>query len=510
MDVTGGGQSGLMGPGNSPAQDLISAAQRRPNHPALVFDGGSWSYSKLLDEAESVARVLGPPPAPDRNRVAVEGRPAPDRIAALYGAWLAGWIVVPVHHKLTPAEHDAVLSAFRPEARLLEDGSIERTSTDELTSGAGVGQAGVGQAGVGQAGVGQAAAALIQSSGTTGSPRGILLSRSNLRTSAAGAQDRLGLTGDDVWGLVLSVAHVGGLALVTRAVSLACSVRIWSPFDAGLVAQAVVDGDVSHLSLVPVMLDQLVEALEGPPDDFFSLVLTGGARTEPSLVERAQAKGVRVALTYGMSEACSQIATAPPELVHRKPGTVGAPLAGLEIALGEGGEIRVRGGTVALGVVEAKEIGVIKPLVDSEGWLNTGDLGEIDEDGHLWVTGRQEGRIVTGGSTVDPAEVEDVVSAAPGVRSACVVGWPDPIWGEVVVAFVVMVSGDGIPDPNVPVTAGLGEVEAQSIAAIDAHCRSHLTRAKCPSQIILVGEFPRNRNGKVVRSRLLELIEADM
>ena len=128
--------------------------------------------------------------------------------------------------------------------------------------------------------------------------------------------------------------------------------------------------------------------------------------------------GYPVALTYGLTEACSQVATAPPELVTAKPGTVGSPLEGVELRMLESGEIALRGPTVA------------PSFVDETGWLRTGDFGSLDGDGHLWITGREDERIVTGGVNVHPAAVEDAIRDVPGVVAVAVAGIRDETWGR--------------------------------------------------------------------------------
>jgi O-succinylbenzoic acid--CoA ligase len=225
------------------------------------------------------------------------------------------------------------------------------------------------------------------------------------------------------------------------------------------------------------MLRQLVELLGGRPVPALRCLLVGGAACPRPLVASALTAGLPLALTYGMTEATSQAATAPPDVVRRKPGTVGSPLEGVELRLDESGEILLRGPTIAAGYV-----GTELALLDGDGWLRTGDLGEIDGDGDLWVTGRRSDRIVTGGVNVDPVEVEEVLRLHDGVSEAVVVGLPDERWGEVVAAAVVR-SGGAYPDPD--------ELEELT--------RTRLTTSKVPRRWLFLAELPRNVNGKVDR-----------
>jgi fatty-acyl-CoA synthase/long-chain acyl-CoA synthetase len=169
------------------------------------------------------------------------------------------------------------------------------------------------------------------------------------------------------------------------------------------------------------------------------------------------------------------VATAPPELVRRKPDTVGAPLDGIELRLRESGEICIRGATVA------------PTVVDDGGWFATGDLAEFDDDGHLRLTGRLGDRIISGGVNVDPLSVETVMGELSGVAAVAVVGVPDDQWGEVVAALVVP-GPDARPDP----------------AALISAARARLAGAEIPRWIEIADALPLNTNGKVDRGQIRE------
>ena len=236
-------------------------------------------------------------------------------------------------------------------------------------------------------------------------------------------------------------------------------------------------GSVSHVSLVPTMLHQALEEWGGRrAPTSLECVLMGGDRMSGGLIDKALAADFPLALTYGLTQASSQVATAPPPLVRRKPGTVGVPLRGVEMRTGPEGEILLRGPTVAAG------------RIADDGWLHTGDLGEEDDEGHLWITGRLSDRIISGGVNVDPAEVEAVLQSHPGVQEAAVVGIPDMKWGEKVAAAVVC-HPSGNPE--------IGDLEGMTQDA--------LSPAKRPRVIRFVDELPRNPNGKVDRNGVRSL-----
>jgi O-succinylbenzoic acid--CoA ligase len=297
----------------------------------------------------------------------------------------------------------------------------------------------------------------------------VALTFGNLLANARGAKKRLALDSSDRWLASLSPAHVGGVAMVARAAVLGSGLVLAGPFRAEAFRKMVEQGMVTHASLVPTMLRRFLDVLgDAPVPRTLRCLLIGGARANQELVREALDRGLPIALTYGMTETSSQVATASPELVSRKPGTVGPPLDGVELSFSHEGEIRVRGDTVAKGMAGA------------DGWFPTGDLGGLDAQGHLWVTGRRTSRIISGGENVDPAEVEALLRTHPAVSEAAVVGVPDEEWGERVVAAVV--------------TPMMGAAIQQELEEL---VRGALSPAKRPRDYVLVRDLPRNANGKV-------------
>lgn len=337
--------------------------------------------------------------------------------------------------------------------------------------------------------------AVLWTSGSSGIPRGVELTRDNLQIGARSARKALDLRPSDAWMLTLSPAHVGGLALVIRAPVVGCRVVVEGDFRSDLFNAAVDEERISHASLVPTMLHRVLEERgDRPPPERFRCLLLGGARAPDALLARARNCGFPVALTYGMTETTSQVATAPPELVRRKPGTVGVPLPGMQVRVPRaGGEVLVRGPLVAL-----RYLGSASPLSDGEGWLRTGDLGRVDEEGHLWITGRLSDRIITGGVNVDPLEVERILREHPDVEDVAVLGVPDPLWGERVVA--VLVAG--------PLSAG-AEGWQRLLRELEVLVRRELAPAKRPREFLRVDALPLGANGKVDRAAVAALAVAD-
>jgi O-succinylbenzoic acid--CoA ligase len=210
----------------------------------------------------------------------------------------------------------------------------------------------------------------------------------------------------------------------------------------------------------------------------------GGARTPPDLARRASSQGWAIALTYGLTEATSQVATASPAEVARDPSPALRPLDGVEVMIAPNGEILVRGPTVSPGTLAGG------PLTDGDGWLHTGDLGELDDRGHLRVTGRGTDRIVTGGVTVDAHEVADALRTHPEVEDAFAFGVPDAEWGERVVALVEPRTG------REPVADAILE-----------WLRPRVSGPKRPKTLVVVPHLPRNANRKVDRAAARGLLD---
>jgi O-succinylbenzoic acid--CoA ligase len=260
----------------------------------------------------------------------------------------------------------------------------------------------------------------------------------------------------------MPLTHVGGLSILIRSTIYGTGVILPGRFDTAQVAGLLSDpGErVTLVSLVPTMLARLLDAgLARPPALRWALL--GGGPIPPVLVERARIAEVPVAPTYGMTEACSQIATR------------GWPLPGVELRVAPDGELLVRGDTVAASALGA------------DGWLHSGDLGRLDEDGRLVITGRKSDTIITGGENVSPAEVESVLVGHPGVADVAVAGRADPEWGEALVAMVVAREGCS-PDPE----------------CLRIWCRERLAAYKVPKEFRFVDALPRTGSGKLLRRQL--------
>jgi O-succinylbenzoic acid--CoA ligase len=331
---------------------------------------------------------------------------------------------------------------------------------------------------------------LVYTSGTTGRPKGALLTYGNHWWSALGSALNLGALAGDCWLACLPLFHVGGLAILFRSVVSGFTVLVHERFDPVTVNQAIDEEGVTLLSVVSTMLRRMLEARDRRPyPATLRCVLLGGGPAPRPLLEASARLGLPVAQTYGLTEAASQVATLAPEDALRKLGSAGKPLfpnrvrivtaGGEEAQAGEVGEIQVRGPVVTPGYWNRPEA---TAAALSEGWLRTGDLGYLDADGYLYVLDRREDVILSGGENVYPAEVEAALLAHPAVAEAVVVGVADLEWGQRVVAVVRLAPG-----------------VAASATELRAWCRERLAGYKVPKEIRFAAELPRNATGKLLR-----------
>lgn len=339
--------------------------------------------------------------------------------------------------------------------------------------------------------------AIVYTSGTTGTPKGAILTYDNFWWSAMGSALNLGIREDDRWLAPLPLFHVGGLSVLTRSAIYGTTAVIHDGFDAARVNATIDRERITMVSLGPTMLGRLLDDRGATPfPQSLRCVLLGGGPPSAELIERCVAMGVPVAQTYGLTESCSQATTLPPGEATRRPGSAGRPLYPTEIRVvrdegddagaGEAGEILLRGPAVTPGYWNDPEA-TARALAD--GWLRTGDIGQLDDDGYLYMLDRRDDLIVSGGENVYPAEVEDALLSHPAVAEVAVIGVADEEWGQRVVA-VVRLTTSGVteqPDGN----------------ELQLHCRTLLAGYKLPREIRFTTQpLPRTASGKVKRGSI--------
>jgi o-succinylbenzoate---CoA ligase len=353
-----------------------------------------------------------------RRLVVVEAVGSSEFVDALRRAWDAGDAAFPLDPRLPRPAAERIVAAMRPEAPV-ENGD----------------------------------ALVVATSGTTGDPKGVVLTHDAVRASAEATSARLGVDPDrDVWLACLPLGHIGGLAVVSRALLTGTGLVLHPRFDAAAVERSVDVEGVTLVSLVPTALRRV------DPTRFRKIVL-GGSAPPPE-------RPANVVATYGMTETGSGI-------VYD-----GVPLDGVDVRTEADGEILVRGPSLLRSYRDGTD------PKDADGWLATGDIGRWDADAErLEVYGRRSDLIITGGENVWPAAVEGTLADDPKVAEVAVAGRPDPEWGQRVVAFVVPAD---IADPP-------------TLDELRALVKERLAPWAAPRQLELVDRLPRTSLGKVRR-----------
>ncbi len=331
--------------------------------------------------------------------------------------------------------------------------------------------------------------AIIHTSGTTGRPKAALMTGANFYNSAVASALRLGSLRRERWLCVLPLYHVGGLSIILRSLFYGTALDLM-PFSIDGVNEALSERPITLVSLVPTMLGRLLDARTRPWNPNLRLILLGGEAPAAELLNRCREERLPIATSYGLTEAASQVATAMPALVHSKPGTAGKPLSGTRIRIVDErgddaapnvpGEVLVKGGTVMRGYF-GDPAATASALLD--GWLHSGDIGYLDEEGDLFILQRRVDLIVSGGENVYPAEVEEALREHRAVRDALVFGQLDAAWGQRVTALVECHEG--------------ATISAEELAAFARGC---LAGYKLPRQIAFVVSLPRTASGKVKRA----------
>jgi o-succinylbenzoate---CoA ligase len=445
---------------------LQQRAEIAPERLALVTEAERFSFGELdrrVDAASHALRELGIRPG---QHVGIKAPNGAGFVVAVHALMRLGAVLVPINTRLTAPEidwqtQDAGLAKVLDEPvlqALLECPPGARLSREFNMD---------------------APHSILYTSGTTGRPKGAILTYGNHWSSATASALNLGLVAGDSWLACLPLFHVGGLSILLRSVVYGMPAVVHPRFDPGQVNQAIDDRGVTIVSVVSTMLSRLLDDRgDRPFPATLRVVLLGGGPAPLPLLERALRAGAPVVQTYGLTETASQVVTLAPEDAVTKVGAAGKPLMGSQIRIEADGEIWVRGPSVSPGYLH-------QPQRLPGAWLRTGDLGYLDPAGYLYVLDRRDDLIVSGGENVYPSEVEAALLAHPAVEEAGVVGLPDPEWGRTVAAVVKLQAGQRTtPDELI------------------AFCRLRLAGYKVPRQVEFRDTLPHNAAGKLLRREL--------
>lgn len=444
---------------------------------AWTVAGKPASFGKLWLETRACASWLAAPDRPPCSVVGLAPRAGRDAALFAFAAPLAGLVPL-ILDPAMPRERRVRLLAHTGCARWL----------DALPGVFSVADAAPGSHPAHHAQRPECAADDIQlilaTSGSEGEPKGVMLTGRNLAAAARAACQRIPLRPGDRWLACLPPHHIGGIAIPFRCALAGATVVFMERFDARAVLRTLREERITHVSLVPAMLTRLLEPDTGPPMSLRH-ALIGGAALAPSLEARARDRGWPLCVSYGMSEAGSQVATRCGEAAAE--GDCGLPLPGMEVKIDvSSGRILLRGDAVMAGYANP----ALRPGegLSREGWFATADLGRLDAHGRLGILGRADDMLVSGGVNIHPLEVEAILAGCPGIREIALTATDDPVWGDRLVAIYA------------------GETGTHDVLA---WCRENLPGAQRPRAAIKVASLPRNALGKIDRQALRDRANTD-
>lgn len=328
-------------------------------------------------------------------------------------------------------------------------------------------------------------ASIMYTSGTTGKPKGVLQTFGNHFYSAVSSALNLGLSSADKWLCVAPIFHISGFSIIMRGLIYGMTVRLVEKFRAEEIERILANETVTIMSVVPFMLKKLIQQQNKTNTHYnsaFRCMLLGGGTIDRETLEICLQRSIPVVQCYGMTETCSQIVALRSIDALLKLGSVGQPLFSTQLKLSKDGEILLKTPALTPGYLNLPDKLPSKMI---DGWYRTGDIGHLDKEGYLYIDGRADEMLISGGENIFPQEVEQVYQRYPQINEVAVVGQNDSVWGQVPVAFVVS-------DRRLSTTKLMN------------YGYEHLARYKVPQHYIFVSELPKNASGKIRRFMLRE------
>jgi o-succinylbenzoate---CoA ligase len=484
---------------------LLWRSQASPDALALRAGPRRWSYRELQEEASALASALLSRGVGRGDRVAILMPTSETYVALVHALARIGAVAVPLNHRQSAPELDAQLRDSSP-SLVVYDGSLEGKSPKAGPPGrrwaTGAELSAESREGAREPVTGSildlaSTHAIVYTSGSSGAPKGVELTLSNLLWNAISVGLGVGASKEDRWLLCLPLFHVGGYTIIFRSVLHGSGVVLHDKFEAGRVSRSLDDEGVTIASFVPTMLSEVLQCRGAKPlGPRLRAIFLGGGPPPPRLLSAIRERRLPVLLAYGMTETCSQVAVSDPLASSARPAyrpafpsevrvlETGTRRPGSFAEQGQVGEVVVRGPTLFRGYW--RKPSATRTRIRA-GWFLTGDIGVLQE-GVIEILGRKEETIVSGGEKVYPAEVESALREHPAVHDAVVVGVDDEKWGQMVVAVV-----ETKPD--------LGQGRP-SEAELSAFLRERVGGYKVPKRYRFWRALPRTPAGKTLRQEV--------
>ena len=515
------------------AVDISPAAalRRRAQSPttAVVYEGREISATQLADTAAELALGLAENGLRRGDRVAYLGFNSVTFLETMIAAAHLGAVFVPVNFRLAADEVRHLLNDSGAHTLVIEEGHRELVEsvaaevparrhllvdTDPACPATAAPDAlwtplsslyGSGRTAREPAALhNDDLAMLMYTSGTTGRPKGVMLTHGNLWWNAVNVDSVVDTRADDVNLAVAPLFHIGGLnALTLRTLLRGGTVVLRRGFDAARCLEDLVQHRVSSFFAVPAMFAALARLPGFAEADLGALrsAIVAAAPVPPQLIRDYGEQGIMLQQAWGLTETAPFATYLPAGLTLGKAGSAGAPMPYTEVCLTDPvtgvriqeadtrGEICVRGPNVTAGYWNNPD--ATRAAFDDAGWFHSGDIAHRDGDGLYYIVDRLKDMIISGGENIYPAEVERVLAACPGVLEAAVIGVPDPKWGESVLAVLTCEPGT-----------------APTVEEVRAFAGGHLARYKLPTQVMVAEQLPRNPSGKLVKAELRRWVES--
>lgn len=492
---------------------LSKRALLEPGKVALWYEGRELTFREWDDRAERVAGAFHELGVRRGDRVGLLVMNSPELLECIFGLARLGAIVVPLNWRLAPPElsyiaNDAGLGTLVYGAEFAETVNAVRAELPASTyvavgDGAPSGDLGYEAllAGAPEApppvGADDDPLVIMFTSGTTGRPKGAVLTHGNLFYDACSVRFSLDWRADERMIVALPLFHIGALMLVIIGVQAGSTTVLMREFDPGRFLELVPELQVTSFFSVPAMLNFMLQVPQFAETDLSSLrwALCGAAPVPVPLIRAWAERSIAIQQIYGLTECAGGAVLLGPERALEKAGSTGLPLfhtsirvidaEGRDVETGETGEVLISAPHVMREYWNDAEA---TAAAIREGWLHTGDLGTLDDEGYLTIVERKKDLIISGGENIYPAEVESVLVTLPQLAEAAVIGVPDDTWGEAVC-----------------VVARLKEGETLTLEEVAAHCAGKLGRYKIPRKLVLTEEpLPRTPSGKVLKRALRE------